>query len=162
MIARCFQLTAGFLFCRKGSTMTEFDYLEYAEIYHTHTTLAGFLARVGEKHQITDLEATQAWRIMDAAMDVAPSPDTVPVPAQSDLASAIAHRACHSGEHCPEQGRLHGFCIVCGIPWPCDTAKYFLRDKVSLPGGNVSCPSELHVGPFDKYCRHCHKKVSGS
>lgn len=42
------------------------------------------------------------------------------------IAAATAHRACHSAEHNPEQGRLHGYCIVCGIPWPCETAQFFL------------------------------------
>lgn len=43
-----------------------------------------------------------------------------------DVAAAIAHRACCSSEHDPEKGRIHGYCIVCGIPWPCETARYFL------------------------------------
>ena len=45
---------------------------------------------------------------------------------QDKIAAATAHRACHSAEHDPANGRLHGYCIVCGIPWPCDTAKAFL------------------------------------
>lgn len=44
----------------------------------------------------------------------------------SKIAAATAHRACHSAEHDPAHGRLHGFCIVCGIPWPCETAKTFI------------------------------------
>ena len=42
-------------------------------------------------------------------------------------AAALAHRACCGTEHNPEQGKLHGCCVVCGVPWPCDTAKQFLR-----------------------------------
>lgn len=45
----------------------------------------------------------------------------------SDLAAALAHRACHSNEHDPLNGKVHGYCMVCGVQWPCDTAKYFLR-----------------------------------
>lgn len=45
-----------------------------------------------------------------------------------DLTVAQAHRACHAAEHDPQNGKLHGYCMVCGVPWPCDTAKYFLRD----------------------------------
>lgn len=41
------------------------------------------------------------------------------------LVSALAHRACHSAEHNPKEGRLHGYCIICGVPWPCETAKQF-------------------------------------
>jgi hypothetical protein len=38
------------------------------------------------------------------------------------VAQLTAHRACIGAEHCPEQGRIHGYCIVCGVPWPCDYA----------------------------------------
>jgi hypothetical protein len=48
----------------------------------------------------------------------------------SDLASALAHRACCGTEHDPSQGKLHGCCVVCGVEWPCETAKYFLRGTV--------------------------------
>ena len=46
------------------------------------------------------------------------------------IASAIAHRACCGVEHDPQQGKLHGYCVVCGVPWPCDTAKAFLVAEV--------------------------------
>ena len=42
------------------------------------------------------------------------------------IASAIAHRACCGTEHDPANGKLHGYCVVCGIPWPCETASAFL------------------------------------
>lgn len=45
-----------------------------------------------------------------------------------NLAAAQAHRAVHSAEHDPQQGKLHGYCLVCGIPWPCETARAFLRN----------------------------------
>jgi hypothetical protein len=45
----------------------------------------------------------------------------------ADVAAAMAHRACCSSEHDPQQGKLHGYCVVCGVPWPCETATYFLR-----------------------------------
>ena len=35
-------------------------------------------------------------------------------------AQCIAHRACCGGEHDPANGKLHGFCVVCGVPWPCE------------------------------------------
>jgi hypothetical protein len=47
----------------------------------------------------------------------------------ADVAAAMAHRACCGTEHDPANGKLHGCCVVCGVPWPCDTAKYFLRQK---------------------------------
>ncbi len=50
---------------------------------------------------------------------------------QNDLniltAAAIAHRACTSTEHNPLEGKLHGACVVCGVDWPCETAKTFLH-----------------------------------
>lgn len=42
------------------------------------------------------------------------------------IASCTSHRACHSAEHNPEEGRIHGYCIVCGVPWPCEPAKKFM------------------------------------
>ncbi len=30
------------------------------------------------------------------------------------------HRAVHSAEHDPANGRLHGYCLLCGVPYPCD------------------------------------------
>ena len=40
--------------------------------------------------------------------------------------AAIAHRACCGTEHAPMEGKLHGYCVVCGVPWPCETASAFL------------------------------------
>src|SRR3990167_8214466 len=37
-------------------------------------------------------------------------------------AQIAAHRACCGTEHDPANGKLHGYCIVCGIPWPCEYA----------------------------------------
>jgi len=42
------------------------------------------------------------------------------------IAAAIAHRACCGCEQDLPNGKLHGYCVVCGVPWPCDTAKFFL------------------------------------
>ncbi len=41
------------------------------------------------------------------------------------VAGALAHRACCGTEHDAANGKLHGFCVVCGVPWPCDPAKSF-------------------------------------
>lgn len=35
------------------------------------------------------------------------------------VAQITAHRACCGTEHDPLNGKLHGYCVVCGIPWPC-------------------------------------------
>lgn len=45
----------------------------------------------------------------------------------SDVAAALAHRACCGTEHDAQNGKLHGYCVVCGVPWPCETASSFLR-----------------------------------
>lgn len=34
-------------------------------------------------------------------------------------AQLLAHRACCGVEHDPPNGKLHGYCVVCGVPWPC-------------------------------------------
>lgn len=51
----------------------------------------------------------------------------------ADIAACIAHRACCGVEHNPDKGKLHGMCVVCGVPWPCETAQYFLRQPLSPP-----------------------------
>ena len=48
------------------------------------------------------------------------------------VAAATAHRACHNQEQDIGNGKLAGYCIVCGIPWPCETAKTFMR-KLGSP-----------------------------
>lgn len=38
-------------------------------------------------------------------------------------AQFAAHRVCCGTEHDPLNGKLHGYCVVCGVPWPCEFAK---------------------------------------
>lgn len=35
------------------------------------------------------------------------------------IAVLRAHRACCGTEADPANGKLHGYCVVCGVPWPC-------------------------------------------
>lgn len=37
-------------------------------------------------------------------------------------AQIIAHRACAGSEHDPQNGKIHGFCVVCVDSWPCEYA----------------------------------------
>ena len=51
------------------------------------------------------------------------------------IASAVAHRACCGTEHDPANGKFHGYCVVCGVPWPCETASAFLvKPNAGLDG----------------------------
>src|SRR5690606_34434569 len=34
------------------------------------------------------------------------------------IAQLTAHRGCLGVEHDPANGKLHGYCVVCGVPWP--------------------------------------------
>ena len=45
---------------------------------------------------------------------------------QKLIAAATAHRACCGFENDPSVGKLHGYCVVCGVPWPCETAAFFI------------------------------------
>ena len=38
------------------------------------------------------------------------------------IAQITAHRACCGSEHDIPNGKIHGYCVVCGVPWPCDYA----------------------------------------
>jgi hypothetical protein len=57
-----------------------------------------------------------------AASTVEASPVKQAQPAVS-VEALTAHRACCGSEADPAQGKLHGYCIVCGVPWPCETAR---------------------------------------
>lgn len=57
----------------------------------------------------------------------------------ADFAAALAHRACCGSEHDPAQGKHHGYCVVCGVPWPCETAQYFIRSPAAL---HASAPAQ--------------------
>jgi hypothetical protein len=68
------------------------------------------------------------------------------------IAAATAHRACCGTEHDPLKGKLHGYCVVCGVPWPCDTAKAFMVDpppvQPLLPrngGYCAACGKTMHT-----------------
>lgn len=64
--------------------------------------------------------------LAEATREAEHSGHVEPEAENSDLAAAIAHRAGWNGE-VREGMELGGYCVVCGVPWPCDTAKTFLR-----------------------------------
>lgn len=55
----------------------------------------------------------------------------------ANLAAALAHRACCGTEHDPANGKLHGYCVVCGVEWPCATALFFMPDRAALADTNL-------------------------
>lgn len=84
----------------------------------------------------------------------------------ADTAAALAHRACCGSEHDLANGKLHGYCVVCGVPWPCDTAKYFLRSPAPTSGeqsrkcAGTNCNAIDGVG-HSKECQLEHDIASG-
>ncbi len=66
------------------------------------------------------------------------------------VAQILAHRACCGVEHDPSNGKLHGFCVVCGVPWPCAYAGP-PQDVVSDP--IVDAPEAL--GPVEHGACDC-------
>ncbi len=82
-------------------------------------------------------------------------PDGAPsMPAQcfADIAAETAHRACCGVEHDPENGKFHGCCVVCGVPWPCETAKYFMRSPVAVPNTGAQSAEVIAERP---QCQRC-------
>lgn len=68
-------------------------------------------------------------------------------------AQLLAHRATHAAEHDPENGKIHGFCIVCGVPWPCEIAQPW-GDELSgyvvrMPDGKVQWHDRLDRAEMD-------------
>lgn len=57
------------------------------------------------------------WLARTPASEIAPiQPDP------ERVAQLIAHRVCCGVEHDTANGKLHGYCVVCGVPWPCEYA----------------------------------------
>lgn len=42
------------------------------------------------------------------------------------------HRAAIGAEHDPNAGKLHGYCVRCGVPWPCAAEQQWqnVRDEL--------------------------------
>lgn len=84
-------------------------------------------------------------------------------PSEVMLASALAHRTTHSAEHDPANGKLHGYCIVCGVPWPCETAAQFIqKPRADSPNTCPKCGSKRHQVDMDSewFCDKCDGVVS--
>lgn len=63
------------------------------------------------------------WYIEDLKEQIREANDPTQWTARAERVSQlIAHRAVHSAEHDPAHGMIHGYCAVCGIPWPCEIA----------------------------------------
>lgn len=78
-----------------------------------------------EKRELESLRERDGWKAQfeDAvhgyeSAKAAPAASVDP----ERVAQLIAHRACCGVEHDPVNGKLHGACIVCGVPWPCEYA----------------------------------------
>jgi len=66
-------------------------------------------------------------------------------------AQLIAHRVCCGTEHDPANGKLHGYCVVCGVPWPCEYA-----------GCRVAPPDSLAVAQaLEKAAKVCKELKKG-
>ena len=65
---------------------------------------------------------------------------------QIKLAACLAHRSCLNEEQDPQNGKLAGFCVVCGVLWPCETAEAFIF-KLPVDTARLSRNSEDEI-PF--------------
>ena len=68
---------------------------------------------------------------------------------QIKIAAATAHRVCCGVEHDPANGKLHGYCVVCGVPWPCETAKNFLFPASAQAAAKVQQWQPIETAPKD-------------
>ena len=83
--------------------------------------IGGYIDKAGEK-QIIMRESIYGGHCVTALIEQ-------PITDMSLLemiAAATAHRACCNCEQDLNNGKLPGYCVVCGVEWPCDTAKRFL------------------------------------
>lgn len=71
-------------------------------------TLLGRLERLVEREARAHKKAAEVERLKGADAE--------------RRAQIAEHRACCGSEHNPAAGKLHGYCVVCGVPWPCEYA----------------------------------------
>ena len=101
--------------------------------------ICGIIARLNTAEGLSAAALSGLQRMAAAASD-APSDETPEAFRLTsnellarETAAALAHRACCGTEHDPPNGKLHGYCIVCGVPWPCETAQHYLRVTPEMP-----------------------------
>jgi hypothetical protein len=70
---------------------------------------------------------------------------------QERIAQIIAHRACCGSEHNPAQGKFHGYCVVCGVPFPCE----YVGKPLPQAKGETSKSSSMieHATQETKKCK---------
>ena len=79
-----------------------------------HLSGRGWLGTLGEEELFTEIERltreviNQAWRRGELEAE------------NARLREQVGHRACLGTEHDPANGKIHGCCVICGEPWPCD------------------------------------------
>lgn len=58
--------------------------------------------------------------------------------------SAETHRACTSEEHDAVNGKIHGLCVICGVPFPCAYVDELskLRDAVAWVFDKTASPKD--------------------
>jgi hypothetical protein len=62
------------------------------------------------------------WELIERIAAAEAERDALKEATTERVAQLTAHRACIGAEHNPAQGKLHGYCVVCGVPWPCEYA----------------------------------------
>jgi hypothetical protein len=79
--------------------------------------LAQEIRRVDGSHSLGAGALAEALWPYIVALRAAPAPVD-----PERVAQLIAHRACCGTEADPANGKLHGYCVVCGVDWPCEYA----------------------------------------
>lgn len=70
----------------------------------------------------TDEGGSEDARAVEHGFSYLPSAEGSSAAIIERTAQIAAHRACCGTEHDAANGKLHGYCVVCGVPWPCDYA----------------------------------------
>ena len=73
------------------------------------------------------------------------------------VAQITAHRACCGTEHDPANGKIHGYCVVCGVPWPCEYAGTppLASLRAQSPPAEASAPEYEIPCPLDGIGHKC-------
>lgn len=106
----------------------EGDWVRYEDLTCANATIAELREELQQAHNLNNLTTENCDNAVIARDRLTSELESVKrerdeARFKCDVAILQAHRACCSEEHDPANGKIHGFCVVCGVPWPCDYSK---------------------------------------
>lgn len=73
---------------------------------------------------------------------------------RDDLRQMVGHRACLGVEHDPLRGKIHGYCVICGVPFPCPQA-----DRVEQLQADLATAKEEIIPDIEEELRQAEARA---